>query len=58
LRDSGDDEPDEVKLYKLKTFPFFENEDYKEVLEKVRLTHLRPQVSRSKISRQGRLEKN
>lgn len=33
LRDSGDDESDEIKLFKLKTFPFFDQNDYAEVFD-------------------------
>ena len=36
LRDSGDDTPDEIKLFKLKNFPFFDRVDYEKLAKKVK----------------------
>ena len=36
LRDSGDDQPDEIKLFKLKNFPFFDTLDYENLAKKVK----------------------
>jgi len=36
LRDSGDDGPDEIKLVKLKNFPFFDRVDYEKLAKKVK----------------------
>ena len=36
LRDSGDDGPGEIKLFKLKNFPFFDRVDYENLAKKVK----------------------
>eukprot|EP00355_Strombidium_rassoulzadegani_P005926 CAMPEP_0168616004 /NCGR_PEP_ID=MMETSP0449_2-20121227/4800_1 /TAXON_ID=1082188 /ORGANISM="Strombidium rassoulzadegani, Strain ras09" /LENGTH=105 /DNA_ID=CAMNT_0008656769 /DNA_START=547 /DNA_END=864 /DNA_ORIENTATION=+ len=42
LRDSGEDNFDEIKLYKLKAFPFFDASDYNQIVQIAKRLNQKP----------------